>query len=113
MRIQTGSVKQRREVIENVIGILKNPGMSFFFFCKKTKLSFNVNVIVSGINDNIVKGICKIIPLTLLRYRDLKSQQFVRNLIRALLDDHPEWTVKHLSTVLLEIAQQYKNVVAT
>lgn len=60
-----------------------------------------------------MKGICKIIPLTLLRYRDLKSQQFVRNLIIALLNEHSEWTVRHLSAVLLEIAQQYKNIVAT
>lgn len=70
-------------------------------------------VFLVGISDGIVKGICKVIPITLPRYRDLKSQQFVRNLIKALIEQHPEWSIKHLSTVILEVAQQQKNIVAT
>lgn len=53
------------------------------------------------------------IALTLHKYRDLKSQLFVRELIEKLLDKRTEWTVRHLTSVLFEIALQQKNIVAT
>lgn len=102
-------MKQRREVIENVLNILNNPGKK----CSPKRGAIGELVRILGINDNIVKGICKVLPLTLLRYRDLKSRQFVRNLIKALIEEHPEWTVKHLTAVLAEIGQQQRNLVAT
>lgn len=111
LRIQTGSVKQRHEIIENVIGVLENPGREKMILREKIYILWALCFI--GINDNIVKGICKVVGLTLHRYRDLKSQQFVKELIEKLLDKQGEWSVKHLTGVLAEIAVQQKNVVAT
>nr|CAI5870224.1 unnamed protein product [Callosobruchus analis] len=47
-KVQTSSLKQRRSVVESVIGVLPNP----------------------GINEGIIKGICKVLVLT---YQDTKT----------------------------------------
>ncbi|CAG9834134.1 unnamed protein product [Diabrotica balteata] len=90
-KIQTASLKERKEVIDNVIRVLKNP----------------------AVNENIVKGISKTLPLTLSRYRDRSSQQLVKNLVTALVEDHPEAAIKCLTNVLVDVATQYKNIVIT
>ncbi|KAJ8966633.1 hypothetical protein NQ314_003400 [Rhamnusium bicolor] len=90
-RIQTASLKERKEVIENVIFVLPNP----------------------GINESIIRGICKVLLLTLPRYRDSSSQLLVRNLITVLLEKHPETSIKCLTSVLLDFAAQHKNLVVT
>ncbi|KAK9878672.1 hypothetical protein WA026_023121 [Henosepilachna vigintioctopunctata] len=90
-RVQTASLKERKEVVENVINVLSNP-------C---------------VNDIIVRGICKVIQLTLPRYRDSTSQQLVRNLIVALIEKHPENAIKGLSLILMDIAKLHRNLVVT
>lgn len=66
-----------------------------------------------GITEGIVKGICKVIQVTLPRYRDNSSQILVKELIVQLLKLHPEWTLRNFVGVLGEIAAQHKNVVST
>ncbi|KAL3270236.1 hypothetical protein HHI36_009292 [Cryptolaemus montrouzieri] len=90
-RVQTASLKERKEVVENVINVLPNP----------------------EVNDGIVRGICKVIQLTLPRYRDSASQQLVRNLIVALIEKHPENAIKGLCGILLDISKLHKNLVVT
>lgn len=68
---------------------------------------------VSGINDKIVCGICKVLSLTLHRYKDTASQSYVKNVITKLLAKQPEATVKHMTSVIAEQATWHKNVVPT
>ncbi|XP_011647093.1 eIF-2-alpha kinase activator GCN1 [Pogonomyrmex barbatus] len=90
-RAQTASKKERREILQNVVSVLSNP----------------------GINDKIVNGICKVVSLTLHRYKDSASQSYVRNLIVELIKQQPEATIKHMTTVISEQATWHKNVVPT
>lgn len=69
--------------------------------------------VIVGINENIIKGICRVIQLTLPRYRDSASQVLVRNLIVALLEKHPDHAIKDLTLMLVDISLQHKNLVVT
>lgn len=110
-RVQTASLKERKEVIENVINVLINPGK---YSSANLRIKTGVYAAVFlGINENIVKGICRVLVLTLPRYKDSYSQQILRNLIVALLEKHSEVSIKCLISVLLDVATQQKNVVAT
>ncbi|XP_030761834.1 eIF-2-alpha kinase activator GCN1 isoform X2 [Sitophilus oryzae] len=91
LKIQTSSLKERKQVIDKVINVLTNPGMT----------------------ESIIKGICRVIPLTLHRYRDGKSQYFVRLLICALIKKYPEVTTKCLIAIFTDLASQFKNVIVT
>ncbi|XP_076236761.1 lethal (3) 80Fj [Calliopsis andreniformis] len=90
-RIQTASKIERREILQNVVNVLSNP----------------------GINEKIVSGICKTISLTLHRYKDTASQSYVKNLIVELLKKQPEASIKHMTNVVVEQAVWHKNVVPT
>ncbi|XP_034188694.1 lethal (3) 80Fj [Osmia lignaria lignaria] len=90
-RVQTASKNERREILQNVVNVLSNP----------------------GINEKIVNGICKTISLTLHRYKDTASQSYMKNLIVELLKKQPEATVKHMTNVVVEQAMWHKNVVPT
>jgi len=68
---------------------------------------------ITDINDRIVNGICKVVSLTLHRYKDTSSQSYVKNLIIELLKKQPEATIKHMTTVISEQAIWHKNVVST
>ncbi|KAK5645448.1 hypothetical protein RI129_006748 [Pyrocoelia pectoralis] len=91
LRIQTSSLVLRRNVIEDVIEVLDHP----------------------GINENIIKGICRAIQLTLPRYQDGISQYLVRNLIVSLIKHHPKWSIKGLLLMLGDVAFGFKTLVAT
>lgn len=90
-RIQSASTKERQQVIKHVISILSNP----------------------GITEQVVRGLCRLLPLTLPRYNDGTSKAAVCQLISALLKHHKEWTVKHLTSSLCEVANGYKSLVPT
>ena len=66
-----------------------------------------------GINDKILGGICKIVSVTLHRYKDTTSQSYVKSLITAMLKQHPDAAVKHLTCVIIEQALWHTNVVPT
>ncbi|KAF7989110.1 hypothetical protein HCN44_007420 [Aphidius gifuensis] len=90
-RVQTASKNERREILENVIGVLSNP----------------------GINEKIISGICKVLSFTLHRYKDSASQSYVKNLIVALLKHQPDATIKSMTSVIVELALWHQNVVST
>lgn len=90
-RLQTSSLKERKEVIQNVIAVLQNP----------------------GITENVVKGVCKIVQSVLPRYRDNPSHRSIRNLCSELVKHHPQWTLNNLTQVILDVGMQHKNLVAT
>ncbi|XP_057670075.1 eIF-2-alpha kinase activator GCN1 [Diorhabda carinulata] len=91
IKVQTASLKERKEVIENVIKVLKRP----------------------DVNENIIKGISRVLLLTLPRYRDSFSQQLVKSLVAALVEEYPETATKCLISVLGDVATQHKNMVIT
>ncbi|XP_076383364.1 lethal (3) 80Fj [Megalopta genalis] len=90
-RVQTASKTERREILQNVVNVLSNP----------------------GINEKIVNGICKSLSLTLHRYKDTASQSYVKNLIVELLKKQAKATVKHMTNVIVEHATWHKTVVPT
>ncbi|XP_016837247.1 eIF-2-alpha kinase activator GCN1 [Nasonia vitripennis] len=90
-RIQTASRNERREIFQNVVDVLSNP----------------------GINEKIVGGICKSVPITLHRYNDTASQSYVTNLIVALIKQHPQATLKNLTSVIAEQAVWHKSLIPT
>ncbi|XP_012272971.1 eIF-2-alpha kinase activator GCN1 [Orussus abietinus] len=90
-RVQTASKKERREILQNVIDVLSNP----------------------GINEKIIGGICKVVSITLHRYKDTASQSYIKNLIIALLKNQPDATVKHMTNAVTEQAVWHKNLVPT
>ncbi|KAL0272371.1 UNVERIFIED_CONTAM: hypothetical protein PYX00_005366 [Menopon gallinae] len=91
IRIQTSSRKERKVVIENVISVLSHP----------------------NITESIVRGICRVLLLTLTRYRDSTSQAYVRNLVKALVKCHRDAALKHLVLTLYDHASVHKNIVAS
>lgn len=70
-------------------------------------------IFVTAITEGIIRGICKVLQLALPRYRDSTSQFYIRNLIIALVKQHGDWTVKHLTSTLSDIAAAHKNLVST
>lgn len=64
-------------------------------------------------NENIVKGICKVLLLTLPRYKDSHSQHIICKLISNLVEKHPETTIKTMIPLLLDVAKREKTVVTT
>ncbi|XP_053693190.1 eIF-2-alpha kinase activator GCN1 [Sabethes cyaneus] len=77
-RVLNVSVEERPELFRNVTAVLPNP----------------------GINATIVRGICKVIGTTLTKYKDPASQALVRDLIVALLKQHPDLVYEHMNNVL-------------
>ncbi|XP_011307361.1 translational activator GCN1 [Fopius arisanus] len=90
-RVQTSSKKERQEIIQNVISVLSNPGL----------------------NEKIVSGICKVVSITLHRYKDTASQSYVRKLIVELLKHQPDATIKGMTGVIMEQAIWHQNIVPT
>ncbi|XP_074026538.1 lethal (3) 80Fj [Leptinotarsa decemlineata] len=91
-RLQTASLKERKQLIQTLIKYVKSP---------------------KSIDGNNIKGICKLLPLTLPRYKDGLSQQLVGNLIVSLLQKHPVIAIKNITSFIVDAADYYKNIVVT
>ncbi|KAE8739724.1 hypothetical protein FOCC_FOCC014768 [Frankliniella occidentalis] len=91
LRVQSASTKERQQVIKHVISILSKP----------------------GITEPIVRGLCRLVSITLPRYTDSSSKAAVCQLVSSLLTLHKEWAVKHLIATLSEVANTYKTLVPT
>ncbi|XP_055908453.1 eIF-2-alpha kinase activator GCN1 [Eupeodes corollae] len=76
-RVLNVPVEERHVLFQNVSGVLTN----------------------SGINSTIIRGICKVIGTTLVKYKDPPSQLLVRNLIVDLLKVHSDLAFEHLNGV--------------
>lgn len=50
-------------------------------------------------NAQVVRGICKVIGTTLVKYKDPPSQQLVNNLIIELTRAHPDLSLEHFNAV--------------
>lgn len=50
-------------------------------------------------NTQVVRGICKVIGTTLVKYKDPQSQQLVNNLIVDLTRAHPDLSIEHFNAV--------------
>lgn len=50
-------------------------------------------------NAQVVRGICKVIGTTLVKYKDAQSQQLVNNLIIDLTRAHPDQSIEHFNAV--------------
>ncbi|KAF9411180.1 hypothetical protein HW555_009953, partial [Spodoptera exigua] len=90
-KIQTASLKERREVVEEIRNVLSTP----------------------GITEPAVRFVCRLLVLTLHRYRDSTSQSYIKSLVAYLATTHREWTLKALLPVLLEISEQLKNTASS
>ncbi|KAI8435420.1 hypothetical protein MSG28_003727 [Choristoneura fumiferana] len=86
-KIQTASLKGRREVVKEIQDVLSTP----------------------GITEPAVRYVCRVLMLTLHRYRDSTSQSYVKNLLAYLASSHREWTLRSLLPVLLEVSEQLRN----
>ncbi|CAH1402466.1 unnamed protein product [Nezara viridula] len=91
LKIQSGSRNERKAVFESLNSILTNPAFT----------------------ENIARGICKVLQLTLPRYCDSVSQSYVRSFVKSLANSHPHWTFKYLCPVIFEAATYNVNIVAT
>nr|BAN20950.1 translational activator gcn1 [Riptortus pedestris] len=67
----------------------------------------------SGFSENIVRGLCRVLQMTLPRYCDSASQGYVRSLVKALANIHPNWTIKYLTPILAETANYNTSIIAT
>ncbi|CAH2086956.1 unnamed protein product [Euphydryas editha] len=85
-KIQTASLKGRRDVLEEIQNVLSTP----------------------GITEPAVRYVCRVLLLTLNRYRDSTSQYYVKNLLIYLGTEHREWTLKNLLPALLEVSDHLK-----
>ncbi|CRL07624.1 CLUMA_CG020589, isoform A [Clunio marinus] len=76
-RVLNVSVDERPQLFQDVTNILTN----------------------SGMNTQVVRGICKVLGTTLVKYKDPQSQQLVNNLIIDLTRNHPDLTIEHFNAV--------------
>ncbi|BES98076.1 translational activator [Nesidiocoris tenuis] len=91
LKVQTSSLASRKEVFTDVQAILPNPAL----------------------NEPVVRGICKVIQLAVSRYRDSVSQKFLLNIVSSLSEIHPDWTIKHLTPVISNLASANSSIIAT
>jgi len=67
----------------------------------------------AGFTEPVVRGVCRVLPLTLSRYHDSSSQSLVHELIEQLIVTHGQATLKYLVPTVAEVAASFRNVVAS
>ncbi|XP_063377694.1 stalled ribosome sensor GCN1 [Cydia fagiglandana] len=90
-KIQTASLKGRREVVKEIQDVLST----------------------EGITEPAVRYVCRVLMLTLHRYQDSTSQSYVKSLLAYLASNHREWTLRSLLPVLLEVSEQLRNTASS
>lgn len=108
-RVQSSSLNVRREVIQTVIQVLPHPGAVLW----DSPSSLILIDLILGITEAVVRGICRVVQITLVRYRDGASRALIKDLITALVKQHPKFTAKNFVPVLIDVAEQHKNLIAT
>ncbi|KAM8703677.1 hypothetical protein ACLKA7_008322 [Drosophila subpalustris] len=83
-RVLNVPVEERQSLFHNVSAVLSNP----------------------GVNSAIVRGICKVIGTTILKYKDPPSQLLVRKLICDLIVAHHDLTIEHMLSVLKTLLKE-------
>ncbi|XP_014362251.2 eIF-2-alpha kinase activator GCN1 isoform X1 [Papilio machaon] len=90
-KIQTASLKERREVLKEIQDVLATP----------------------GITEPAVRFVCRVVTSTLHRYRDTTSQFYVKSLLAYLSTNHREWTLRSFLPLLLDISENLRNTVTS
>lgn len=57
-------------------------------------------------NAQVVRGICKVIGTTLVKYKDHQSQQLVNSLIIELTKAHPDLSIEHFNAVFKSLCSK-------
>ncbi|XP_062121555.1 stalled ribosome sensor GCN1 [Drosophila sulfurigaster albostrigata] len=83
-RVLNVPVEERQSLFQNVSAVLSNP----------------------GVNSAIVRGICKVIGTTILKYKDPPSQLLIRKLIGDLISVHHDLTIEHMLSVLKTLLKE-------
>ena len=55
--------------------------------------------------DNIIKGVCKVLSVTLIRYQDVASRALVLDFIRLAVAKYPLVTAKAVHKALLDVSR--------
>ena len=80
-RLQTPSLVARRQIFQDLEALLKS----------------------NDLPENIIKGLCKVVTITLLRYNDAKSRKLVLDFIKMCFTQHPATVSKSLHAALLDV----------
>ena len=80
-RLQTPSLVARREIFQDLEALLNS----------------------NELQENIIKGLCKVVTITLLRYNDAKSRKLVLDFIKSCFSQHPVAVSKSLHAALLDV----------
>ena len=68
---------------------------------------------MTDISEGLIKGLCRVLLLTLPRYTKSSSRKLVLDFLQGLLHHHNELTVQHLSASLNSYSSGYKNVASS
>ena len=80
-RLQTSSLVERRKIFQDLSDLLNS----------------------NDLQENIIKGICKVLTITLLRYNEAKSRKVVLDFIKICFTKHPAVVSKALHASLLDV----------
>ena len=81
-RLQTPSLVARRQIFQDLEALLAS----------------------NDLPENIIKGLCKVVTITLLRYNDAKSRKLVLDFIKICFTQHPATVSKALHAALLDVS---------
>ena len=80
-RLQTPSLVARRQIFQDLEALLAS----------------------NDFPENIIKGLCKVVTITLLRYNDAKSRKLVLDFIKICFSQYPATVSKSLHAALLDV----------
>ena len=61
-------------------------------------------IVTTDLAENIIKGLCKVLSVTLLRYQDAQSRLLVLDLIKVMSSKHPAVVSKAVHATILEVS---------
>ena len=90
-RLQTPSLVVRRQIFQDLEALLSS----------------------NDLPENIIKGLCKVVTITLLRYNDAKSRKLVLDFIKSCFSQHPVAVRKSLHAALLDVRSEISRLFQT
>lgn len=113
IRLQSASRKERKATFAALNGVISHAGVFRpTLRCSLLNL-FTLQVLTLNFNagfEGVLKKLCKLLPSVLLRYEDRKSQWIVKEFLVKLVEVHEEATVKNLSSVLADFANNLNTI---
>ena len=80
-RLQTPSLKVRKNIFNDLTDL----------------------VTTTDLAENIIKGVCKVLSVTILRYQDAVSRTLVLDFVKILFSKYPSVVVKTIHATVLEV----------